>query len=370
MVGDVDISGGFNILLGKADNLPERNPGNNRFHEIVKSFAASYHDLTQRSEKTLVVSTILAQIESEGGKFYKVESGKLVLVTDTRVAKSKIGHSLRDLRPTGTKGGKKEGRGSLDTGAQIELARKRAMDFRQGPPAPKRQKPSQPKKKKSSEPKPETPTVSGPHPTLAAMLFGPGNYVEAPVPAVVGQMNDVAALRPRTGEILDFPSIDHIQLGSTASEEENQKRIDTDPYYGSWSRNSSSSLARSASCESMDSLSLTDDTLDCERDSFSSTSWLDELNRTESMETIDSLAVIVTPDFARPLLTGGMLDDLARPEPKRPCATHESNSYSTASLEGIEELAAPMNYSKDDGVIHNMLDYLEQAYEICEHRDQ
>lgn len=83
------------IIFGKT-RLAYKHIGNQRFRITIGAHVQEYIDKKDRSYRTELILRIMETIRQEGGRFLKYRHERWVDVGD-RIARSKVGHALRDL---------------------------------------------------------------------------------------------------------------------------------------------------------------------------------------------------------------------------------------------------------------------------------
>jgi hypothetical protein len=87
--------GPHDVLLGR-NRYAFNNLGNKRFRNMIIENANVYIASPSRTQKSQLVATLIARIHQNGGRFLRRQEDGVWFEVDTRQAKEKVGHALRD----------------------------------------------------------------------------------------------------------------------------------------------------------------------------------------------------------------------------------------------------------------------------------
>ena len=86
--------GQYDVLCNRS-LMPFNHIGNRRFRVIVENHASSYAETTGKSDRSLMVHSIVKTIQGAGGRFLKKTTGGTWDETLNVKSRDKVGHALR-----------------------------------------------------------------------------------------------------------------------------------------------------------------------------------------------------------------------------------------------------------------------------------
>ena len=86
--------GQYDVLCNRS-SIAFNHIGNRRFRVIVENHASSYAETTGRSERSLMVHSIVKTIQGAGGRFLKKTTSSTWDETSNVKSREKVGHALR-----------------------------------------------------------------------------------------------------------------------------------------------------------------------------------------------------------------------------------------------------------------------------------
>ena len=84
------------VLFGRG-KVSYNHPGNKQFRMLVKKYSTDYNEaMIPRSQRTDIVSVVIAAVHQKGGRFLRMDDGEWLPVKYKQI-KEKVSHALRDV---------------------------------------------------------------------------------------------------------------------------------------------------------------------------------------------------------------------------------------------------------------------------------